>query len=208
MTRPGDLLLWVEGNVLTELYRIGNQIRRETNRHCLELCNTTSVPMSNQVCVCVSSSDTRSASHSDKVSMMPSGCKIFTTMPDILFIPEFVFGGLVWTLVASTKVDPANPQGWVMFVSLFCFLITTVWFFIFVTGINQSSIWPSLDVGYHAIGASFYLSAAVLLANVTIKNQETFRNYRTDIAAVVMAFIATLLYWIHAILSAFRWKSS
>ncbi|KAK2878857.1 hypothetical protein Q8A67_019648 [Cirrhinus molitorella] len=115
---------------------------------------------------------------------MPSGCKIFTTMPDILFIPEFVFGGLVWTLVASTKVDPANPQGWVMFVSLFCFLITTVWFFIFVTGINQSSIWPSLDVGYHAIGASFYLSAAVLLANVTIKNQETFRNYRTDIAAV------------------------
>ncbi|KAI2654295.1 Myelin and lymphocyte protein [Labeo rohita] len=115
--------------------------------------------MSNQVCVCVSSSDTRSTSHSDKVhlhvfetthtmassvSMMPSGCKIFTTMPDILFIPEFVFGGLVWTLVASTKVDPANPQGWVMFVSLFCFLITTLWFIIFITGINQSSIWPGL----------------------------------------------------------------
>ncbi|XP_018931145.1 myelin and lymphocyte protein-like [Cyprinus carpio] len=142
------------------------------------------------------------------VSMMPSGSKIFTTIPDILFIPEFVFGGLVWTLVASTKVDPANPQGWVMFVSLFCFLITTLWFFIFITGINQSSIWPSLDVGYHTFSAFFYLSAAVLLANVTIGKQGVDKVYQLDIAAVVMVFIVTLLYWIHAILSAHRWKSS
>ncbi|KAK9959739.1 hypothetical protein ABG768_009841 [Culter alburnus] len=142
------------------------------------------------------------------VSAMPSGTKIFTTMPDILFIPEFVFGGLVWTLVASTLVDPRNPLGWVMFVSLFCFLITTLWFFIFITGINQSSIWPGLDVGYHAISAFFYLSAAVLLANVTITKQGQDKVYQLDIAAVVMAFIVTLLYWIHAILSALRWKSS
>ncbi|XP_016119114.1 myelin and lymphocyte protein-like [Sinocyclocheilus grahami] len=136
------------------------------------------------------------------VSMMPSGSKIFTTMPDILFIPEFVFGGLVWTLVTSTKVEPANPQGWVMFVSLFCFLITTLWFLIFITGINQSSIWPSLDVGYHAFSPFFYLSAAVLLANVTIRKQGVDKVYQLDIAAVVMAFIVTLLYWIHAIISA------
>ncbi|XP_016319083.1 myelin and lymphocyte protein-like [Sinocyclocheilus anshuiensis] len=150
-----------------------------------------------------STTDTMASS----VSMMPSGSKIFTTMPDILFIPEFVCGGLVWTLVASTKVEPANPQGWVMFVSLFCFLITTLWFLIFITGINQSSIWPSLDVGYLAFSAFFYLSAAVLLANVTIINQVD-KVYQLDIAAVVMAFIVTLLYWIHAILSAHRWKSS
>uniref|UniRef100_A0A8C2FFX4 Myelin and lymphocyte protein n=1 Tax=Cyprinus carpio TaxID=7962 RepID=A0A8C2FFX4_CYPCA len=93
-------------------------------------------------------------------------------LPRLLRVHLFqVFGGLVWTLVASTKVDPANPQGWVMFVSLFCFLITTLWFFIFITGINQSSIWPSLDVGYHTFSAFFYLSAAVLLANVTIGKQ-------------------------------------
>ncbi|XP_026141384.1 myelin and lymphocyte protein [Carassius auratus] len=151
-------------------------------------------------------------------SMMPSGYKIFTTMPDILFIPEFVFGGLMWTLVASTKVEQANPQGWVMFVSLFCLLINTLWFFIFITGINQKSIWPSLDVGYHSFSVFFYLSAAVLLANVTIGKQGLDKLYQLDIAAVilckkhhnttvrqVMAFIVTLLYWI---LSAHRWKSS
>jgi len=32
---------------------LGNQIRRETNKYCLELCNATTVPMSNQVCMCV-----------------------------------------------------------------------------------------------------------------------------------------------------------
>lgn len=55
-----------------------------------------------------------------------------------------VFGGLVWTLVASTRVVEANPLGWVMFVSIFCFVMTTIWFFIFLTGKNQSSVWPGL----------------------------------------------------------------
>jgi len=33
---------------------LGNQIRRETNKYCLELCNATTVPMSNQgVYVCL-----------------------------------------------------------------------------------------------------------------------------------------------------------
>lgn len=57
-----------------------------------------------------------------------------------------VFGGLTWCLVASTRVDPANPLGWVMSVSIFCFILTTVWFFIFLSGGNQSSWWPGLVI--------------------------------------------------------------
>ncbi|XP_056623928.1 myelin and lymphocyte protein-like [Triplophysa dalaica] len=146
---------------------------------------------------------------------LPSGGSIFTSLPDVLFIPEFVFGGLVWTLIASTSVTAANPLGWIMFVSIFCFFMTTLWFFIFLTGKNKSSIWPNLDVGYHATAALFYLSASVLLAYVTtqLKAQssssvEFFRIYQLFIAAVVMAFFTTFLYCIHAILSAFRRMSS
>lgn len=51
---------------------------------------------------------------------------------------------MVWILVASTLVQPDNPLGWVMFVSVFCFVLTTLWFFIFLCGANQSSVWPSL----------------------------------------------------------------
>ncbi|KAG7228494.1 hypothetical protein INR49_007667 [Caranx melampygus] len=149
---------------------------------------------------------------------LPTGSRIFTTVPDVFFIPEFVFGGLVWILVASTRVVPDNPLGWVMFVSVFCFVLTTLWFFIFLCGANQSSIWPSLDVGYHFVAAVFYLSASVPLAYITLIQGkaaaipiifgDALKIYRLDISAVVMSYVATLLYFIHAILSALRWKRS
>ncbi|KAF4084533.1 hypothetical protein AMELA_G00129670 [Ameiurus melas] len=140
---------------------------------------------------------------------LPSGGKIFTTIPDIFFIPEFIFGGLTWCLVASTKVFPANPLGWVMFVSIFCFVLTTLWFFIFIAGGNQSSVWPGLDTAYHFIAVLFYLSSSVVLALVTIYQKTgDFKTYQEEIAAVVMSYITTLLYFLHAIFSALRWKSS
>ncbi|XP_062863118.1 myelin and lymphocyte protein-like [Trichomycterus rosablanca] len=145
-------------------------------------------------------------------SGLPSGGRIFTTFPDILFIPEFVFGGLVWTLVASTRVFLDNPQGWVMFVAIFCFIMTTLWFCIFLCGANQSGVWPGLDVMYHFIAVLFYLSASVALAYVTIilksgPDSPLFKMYQEDIAAVVFAYITTLLYFLHTIFSGLRWKS-
>lgn len=153
--------------------------------------------------------------------VLPSGSQIFTTVPDAFFIPEFVFGGLVWILVASTRVAPENPLGWVMFVSVFCFVGTTLWFFIFLCGANKSSVWPSLDAGFHFVAVVFFLSASVALAYVTIANgllfqlapasllkDELLKIYRLDIAAVVMSYVATLFYFIHAIFSAIRWKRS
>ncbi|XP_053366074.1 myelin and lymphocyte protein-like [Clarias gariepinus] len=152
---------------------------------------------------------------------LPSGGSIFTTMPEILFIPEFIFGGLTWCLVASTKVTPPlpipNPEGWVMFVCIFCFVFTTLWFFIFLCGGNQSSVWPGLDTAYHFIAVLFYLSSSVLLAYVTLEFKALFDStlsddilkiYRENIAAVVMSYVTTLLYFLHAIFSALRWKSS
>ncbi|XP_060896180.1 myelin and lymphocyte protein-like [Labrus mixtus] len=156
------------------------------------------------------------------IDVLPSGGRIFVSIPDIFYIPEFVFGGLVWMLVASNRVIPENPLGWVMFVSVFCFVMTTLWFFIFLFGANRSSIWPSLDVGFHFVAAVFYLSALVGLAFLTIQKgnliailsttsplfAEFLKSYRLDIAAVVMCSFATLLYFVHAIFSAIRWKSS
>ncbi|XP_043992385.1 myelin and lymphocyte protein-like [Gambusia affinis] len=144
---------------------------------------------------------------------LPTGARIFISFPDIFFIPEWVIGGLVWILVASTRVVPENPLGWVMFVSIFCFVGTTLWLLIFACGGNQSSFWPGLDAGFHFVAAVFYLSASVVLAYVTIQiktlsvlDAEILKIYRLDISAVVMSHVATLLYFIHAIFSAIRWK--
>ncbi|KAJ3610912.1 hypothetical protein NHX12_023002 [Muraenolepis orangiensis] len=129
---------------------------------------------------------------STSTDLLPRGCQIFTSVPDLFFIPEFVFGGLVWILVASTLVVPDNPLGWVMFVSVFCFVMTTLWFFIFACGANQGGIWPALDVFYHFIAVVMYLSASVALAQVTLSlgsvqlfTPSFLKMYRLDIAAVL-----------------------
>ncbi|XP_051503156.1 mal, T cell differentiation protein b isoform X1 [Myxocyprinus asiaticus] len=153
------------------------------------------------------------AAATQSMESLPRGLMICTTAPDILYLPELVFGGLVWILVASTLVQPENPQGWVMFVSVFCFVMTLLWLIIFACGGHKNhSSWATADFIYHLIAAMFYLSASVSLATVTIKMKnelpkDLFKYYQIDIAAVVFSYIATLLYFIHCILSAFRWKS-
>ncbi|XP_038655058.1 myelin and lymphocyte protein-like [Scyliorhinus canicula] len=144
-------------------------------------------------------------------SPIPSGANVFTSFPEILMFGEFVFGGLVWILVASARVSFATDQGWVMFVSVFCFVITTLLLILYMAGVqNCSSGWIVVDVFYHFIASVFYLSIAVLEASDTRlylvgKNQ---KDFRINIAATVFAFVATLLYTIHGILSILRWKSA
>uniref|UniRef100_A0A8C0G8C8 Myelin and lymphocyte protein n=1 Tax=Chelonoidis abingdonii TaxID=106734 RepID=A0A8C0G8C8_CHEAB len=120
-----------------------------------------------------------------------------------------VFGGLVWILVASTRVFLHMLQGWVMFVSVFCFTFSTLLMCLYFCGAHGGkSSW--IDAFYHSMAALFYLSAAVLQAHATILAHETlpFKLYQEDIAAVVFAFLATLLYVIHEGFSLLRWKSS
>ncbi|KAK2878856.1 hypothetical protein Q8A67_019647 [Cirrhinus molitorella] len=153
------------------------------------------------------------AAATQQMSSLPSGLRICNTVPDILYLPELVFGGLVWILVASTLVSPPNPLGWVMFVSVTCFVMTLLWLIIFACGVHKnSSAWATADFIYHLIAVIFYLSASVLLAYVTIIFSNATgapfeRYYKIDIAAVVFAFVTTLLYFIHCIFSAVRWKS-
>ncbi|KAG5831741.1 myelin and lymphocyte protein-like [Anguilla anguilla] len=141
---------------------------------------------------------------------LPSGAGIFMTAPDILYLPELLFGGLVWILVAVTHVEPANPQGWVMFVSVFCFVMTFLWFVIFACGGHRNSgSWAAADFVYHALAVIFYLSSSVSLASTTIAFgilAPSSVTYKADIAAVVFSYVAMLLYFIHFILSAIRWK--
>ncbi|XP_030591653.1 myelin and lymphocyte protein-like [Archocentrus centrarchus] len=151
------------------------------------------------------------ASNTGIAADLPSGARICTTIPDILYLPELVFGGLVWILVACTLVVPPNPLGWVMFVSIFCFVMTFIWTVVFACGSHHSKAsWATADFLYHGIAAFFYLSASVALTIVTLdlkKKEGETKNYKFDVSAVVFSYVATLLYFFHTILSAMRWKS-
>uniref|UniRef100_A0A8C7B8D3 Myelin and lymphocyte protein n=1 Tax=Neovison vison TaxID=452646 RepID=A0A8C7B8D3_NEOVI len=82
-------------------------------------------------------------------STLPSGFAVFTSFPDLLFIFEFVFGGLVWILVASSLVPIPLIQGWVMFVSVFCFLATTTLLVLYIIGAHGGETsWVTLVFSY------------------------------------------------------------
>ncbi|XP_040207041.1 myelin and lymphocyte protein-like [Rana temporaria] len=145
------------------------------------------------------------------ISPLPTGLKTFTTFPDLLMVLEWVFGGLVWILVASTTIPYGLPllQGWVMFVSIFCFVFTSMLIILYCIGAHGGkSSWTTIDAFYHFIAAIFYLSASVLQAYATIGSNGAGKIYQENIAAVVFAFIATALYVVHAVASLFRWKKS
>ncbi|XP_057252763.1 myelin and lymphocyte protein isoform X1 [Pezoporus wallicus] len=122
---------------------------------------------------------------------LPSGLSVLTTFPDVLFIPEIIFGGLVWILVASSKVPLPMVQGWVMFVSVFCFVMSTILLCLYICSVHGgSSFWVTLDAICQSTAALFYLSAAVLEAYSTyIFGFPVIpaNRYRENIAAVVSA---------------------
>lgn len=66
----------------------------------------------------------------------PGFCKLIKLCLLPLFLQ--IFGGLVWILVGSTYVIPQNPQGWVMAVSVFCFVMTFVWLVVFACGVHHN----------------------------------------------------------------------
>uniref|UniRef100_A0A8B9Z355 Myelin and lymphocyte protein n=1 Tax=Buteo japonicus TaxID=224669 RepID=A0A8B9Z355_9AVES len=153
-------------------------------------------------------------SSATSTTSLPSGLAVLTTFPDVLFIPEIIFGGLVWILVASSRVPVPILQGWVMFVSVFCFVMSTTLLCLYICGAHgSSSSWVTLDIICQETAALFYLSAAVLEAYFTysvstLTDPVGTTIYRENIAAVVFAFVATLLYVIHKVCSLLRWKSS
>ncbi|XP_072713378.1 myelin and lymphocyte protein isoform X2 [Ciconia boyciana] len=90
-------------------------------------------------------------SSSTSTTSLPSGLAVLTTLPDVLFIPEITFGGLVWILVASSKVPSPILQGWVMFVSVFCFVMSTTLLCLYICGAHGgSSSWVALVFAFLA----------------------------------------------------------
>ncbi|OCT79825.1 myelin and lymphocyte protein-like [Xenopus laevis] len=142
-------------------------------------------------------------------SALPSGIRTCLSFPEALMVLELIFGGLVWILVAATKVSLPLLQGWVMFVSVTLFAFTLILLILYILGIHKGRCtWILMDAIYHCVAVLFYLSAAVLQANATIRTWNFGRIYQLNIAATVFAFFATLLYLIHALFSVLRWKRS
>ncbi|NP_001358488.1 MAL-like protein isoform 2 [Homo sapiens] len=112
-----------------------------------------------------------------------------------------IFGFLVWTMVAATHIVYPLLQGWVMYVSLTSFLISLMFLLSYLFGFyKRFESWRVLDSLYHGTTGILYMSAAVLQVHATIVSEKLLdpRIYYINSAASFFAFIATLLYILHA----------
>nr|XP_033795359.1 MAL-like protein [Geotrypetes seraphini] len=136
---------------------------------------------------------------------IPSGLDILRRLPYAFIIPELIFGGWVWILVAATHVHIPENQGWVMYVAVSSFVFSLILLMVYLFGFhkNNCATWRIVDVIYHGITAIFYLSAAVLQVNATIMYEKGHVGwnrvtYHLDAAASIFAFVTTLLYVLHS----------
>ncbi|MBN3306108.1 MAL2 protein, partial [Amia calva] len=114
-------------------------------------------------------SSTAATSFPAPVISLPTGPDVLRTYSGVLICLEIVFGSLVWILVASSNVPVPLLQGWVMFVSLTMFVLSSVYLIVFVLRVADkiNTDWNLLDVVYHFTALLFYFGASVLEAAAT-----------------------------------------
>ncbi|KAF6725440.1 Protein MAL2 [Oryzias melastigma] len=143
---------------------------------------------------------------------LPLGLDVFRTYSGVLICIEIVFGGLVWILVASSNVPVPLLQGWVMFVSVTTFFLSSAYLALLVTGLAEriNTDWNFLDLFYHFIALLFYFAAFVLEAATTALADQnvilrTSKQYRINVAATIFAFVVTLSYGCSLVMGFKRW---
>ncbi|NXB78834.1 MAL protein, partial [Donacobius atricapilla] len=121
-----------------------------------------------------------------------------------------IFGGLVWILVASSRIPDAMLQGWVMFVSVFCFVMSISLMCLYFCGAHGGGGggWVTLvracDKPQGPPGLAVPCRALQTAAREWLQNLTGCSVPPPQ----VFAFVATLLYVIHKVFSLLRWKSS
>ncbi|NWY70029.1 MAL protein, partial [Erithacus rubecula] len=123
-----------------------------------------------------------------------------------------IFGGLVWILVASSRIPDSMLQGWVMFVSVFCFVMSISLLCLYLCGAHGGggSCWVTLVRACDKPQPSLP-GCALHTGTPDGTGEGVWAGKLTGCCVFppqVFAFAATLVYVIHKVFSLLRWKSS
>ncbi|XP_035013778.1 plasmolipin [Hippoglossus stenolepis] len=128
------------------------------------------------------------------------------SLPAILMIAEIITGLLQWALIASANYTYVPAYGWVMFVAVTLWILTTILFFMLLFGAQRklSAVpWPLTVMVYNGIATVLCLSA--FLANAaTVHHFHLF--YGHIAAAAFFGAVVTLTYAASAFFSYLDWK--
>lgn len=124
----------------------------------------------------------------------------------MLMIAEIVFGLLHWALIAGTSIV-GGAYGWVLFVAITLWILTTVLFFIILFGVTQklpAVPWPLTVMVYFSAATVLYLTAFITNAAYVPHHMTPYYGHLA--AAAFFGAAVTLVYGASAFFSYFDWK--
>lgn len=131
------------------------------------------------------------------------------SIPAILMMVEIVSGLLQWTLIAAVYIWALPAYGWVMFVAVTLWLLTTLLFCLILFGAQRKLVsvpWPLTVMLYNAVAAVLCLTA--FLANAaSIHAYGAFGYIHGRFgAAAFFGAVSTVAYGASAYFSYLDWK--
>ncbi|XP_010882989.1 CKLF-like MARVEL transmembrane domain-containing protein 8b [Esox lucius] len=141
-------------------------------------------------------STSSSCSENFSTSTLAYDREFIRTAPGILVVAEIVFGLIVWTLIAGTEYFRVPAFGWVIFVAILYWVLTVIFFIIYLTMVKRIP-----QVSWKTVGLCFNGSAAVMYAVATgvdaasiSKDARGRYNYNCWTASTCFALLVTLCY--------------
>ncbi|XP_028307465.1 plasmolipin [Gouania willdenowi] len=130
------------------------------------------------------------------------------SIPAFLMIAEIVLGLLHWALIASTPHTKAPANGWVLFVAIMLWILTSILFLVILFGVQRRLTlipWPMTVMGYQGVASVLYFTAfAANAASVDVFNRQPFYGHMA--AAAFFGAVLTLTYGASAFFSYLDWR--
>ncbi|XP_076771783.1 plasmolipin isoform X3 [Arvicanthis niloticus] len=121
-----------------------------------------------------------------------------------------VLGLLVWALIADTPYHLYPAYGWVMFVAVFLWLVTIVFFIIYLFQLHVKLYmvpWPLVLLIFFVTATVLYITAFIACASaVDLTSLRGSRPYNQRSAASFFACLVMIAYGVSAFFSFQAWR--
>ncbi|CAN8186962.1 unnamed protein product [Coccothraustes coccothraustes] len=126
-----------------------------------------------------------------------------------LMCAQAVLGLLVWSLIAATTYHLHAAYGWVMFVSLFFWILTLLFLVTYLLQLHQKFYmvpWPLVLMICNAVATVLYITAFVTCAAAVQPTSWRQWDYNRRAAASFFACVTMITYGVSTFFSFRAWK--
>ncbi|OCT82482.1 plasmolipin [Xenopus laevis] len=135
-----------------------------------------------------------------------------SSIPGILMTIEIALGLLVWALVADSNHPSTSAYGWVLFVSITCWLVTLFVFVVFILHLQTKMTvipWSLVLLIYHAAATLLYITAFITCAaSVQTTTDMNSAAYNKKAAASFFSCVVMIAYGASTFFSFLIWRGS